>query len=109
MTHQLGLLNFSQQIITDYGPVTVASTTKSGDDSGHTLKNDDAPAWPLTILWPADSKVGVIHGQYKRLADGTIEAVYNDVFELRNCLRFGCLAKGLDLDEILLNHKSKKG
>lgn len=113
---QLDLLGFSQTILTDYGPVTVASTAKNSDTSGpiatnddvagQIAKNSDAPAaWPVTIRWPADSKIGVIHGQWQRLPTGEIEATYQDAFELRNCLRFLAWSKGLDFEKIYSNHR----
>lgn len=103
---QLDLLGFSQTVLTDYGPVTLASTATNSDSAGQIAKNSDASAaWPVVIRWPFGSQVGVIHGQFTRLASGEIEATYNDAFELRNCLRFLAWSKGLDFEQIYSIHR----
>lgn len=38
--------------------------------------------WPHTLVWPADSKVPVIGGQWERLSDGRIMATYANREEL---------------------------
>ncbi len=109
---QLNLVGFSQQIITDYGPVTVANTAINGDSAGPIATNNEAGPrrWPVTIRWASGSQVGCIHGQFTRLESGEIEACYQDAFELRNCLRFLAWSKGLDFEKIYLNYRkgSKK-
>lgn len=108
---QLGLLNFSQQtVLTDYGPVTVepATIAKSSDSSGTIAKNDDSGRlYPVTIRWAAGSQVGVIHGQWKRLESGEIEATYNDLTELRESLYFTALMRGVDFEQIIATVKSR--
>ncbi len=39
----------------------------------------------ITLRWPRNAKVPTIHGKWKRLPDGRIEAIY-DPNELRICL-----------------------
>ena len=98
---QLNLLGFSQPTLTDYGPVTVASSATNGDSACQIATNSDASAaWPVVIRWPAGSQVGCIHGQFTRLDSGEIEATYQDAFELRNCLRFLAWSKGLDFEQL---------
>lgn len=106
---QLGLLDFSQQtVLTDYGQVTVAPSAiaKSSDNAGALAKNSDSGRlYPVTIRWAAGSHVGVIHGQWKRLESGEIEAVYNTPFELRESLQFSAWQRGEDLDELIARAK----
>ncbi len=30
----------------------------------------------VTFIWPSDTRIGVVHGQWQRLPDGRIEATY---------------------------------
>lgn len=43
-------------------------------------------SWPVTITWPAGGPVAVIGGQWRRLPDGRIEAVYHSLPELRSSI-----------------------
>jgi hypothetical protein len=40
----------------------------------------------VVLVWPADATVAVISGQWQRLANGRIEAIYNDRDELAWCV-----------------------
>jgi hypothetical protein len=42
--------------------------------------------WPITLRWPANSPVGVISGQWRRLDSGEVEAVYRSYEELLWCI-----------------------
>lgn len=42
--------------------------------------------YPVVLVWPADAKIAVIHGQWHRLEDGRIEAIYNNREELTWCV-----------------------
>lgn len=44
--------------------------------------------FPLTLIWPADAKVAVPEGRWRRLASGRIEATYESRRELEVCLWF---------------------
>ena len=47
-----------------------------------------ATKWPLTMIWPPGTSAGLIHGQWRRLPSGEIEATYKDRDELSIALRF---------------------
>jgi len=42
--------------------------------------------YPVVLVWPADAKIAVINGQWRRLEDGRIEAIYHDRDELAWCI-----------------------
>ena len=42
--------------------------------------------YPLTLLWPGDTRAALPHGRWRRLPDGRIEATYNSQDELDLCL-----------------------
>lgn len=42
--------------------------------------------WPVTITWPPGAAVAVIGGQWRRLPDGRIEAIYLSLPELRTAI-----------------------
>lgn len=50
------------------------------------------------ILWPAEARVAVIGGQWRRLPDGRIEAVYTDKSELALCLTLSQWIKEWDAE-----------
>jgi len=41
--------------------------------------------YPVVLMWPADARIAVINGQWRRLEDGRIEAIYHDRDELAWC------------------------
>jgi hypothetical protein len=38
--------------------------------------------WPVKIIWPAEAKIAVVGGQWRRLKSGQIEATYHTLQEL---------------------------
>ena len=42
--------------------------------------------YPVVLVWPADAKIAVINGQWHRLEDGRIEAIYNNRDVLAWCI-----------------------
>jgi hypothetical protein len=56
-----------------------------------------ADPYPLTLRFPADAKIATIEGQWQRLPDGTIEAM----FDTREELAWALVAVGCDGPEVL--------
>lgn len=52
--------------------------------------------WPKYIIWPADSAAATIAGNWQRLTDGSIRAIYQDADELRACLELMQILKGME-------------
>lgn len=67
----MNLLGFVQQPINDPAPEPEAAP---------------APAFPITITWPAGAPIAAIGGQWRRLEDGRIETVFYTKEELEICI-----------------------
>jgi hypothetical protein len=52
---------------------------------GDNISTAAQPFKSITLRWPAHSRMPAVHGKWKRLADGRIQAVY-DPDELALCL-----------------------
>jgi hypothetical protein len=49
-------------------------------------KAQDCPGYPLVLAFPAEARMALIHGQWRRLADGRMRATFNSHAELLLCL-----------------------
>ena len=53
----------------------------------------------VTIHWPAEAPIAVIGGQWRRLENGWIEAIYYDKEELEICIRLSQWLKEWEEEE----------
>ncbi len=67
-------------------PPTVLEASAASPAPAEDAANPSGVQYPVALVWPADAKVAVINGQWRRLEDGSIEAVYNDRDELAWCI-----------------------
>jgi hypothetical protein len=55
-----------------------------------------APTWPITITWPADTPVAAVGNRWERLPDGSVQATYHDIDELRWCIELMQIAREVE-------------
>jgi hypothetical protein len=71
-------------IVPETAAPTILESQPSAPAEG--AANTGSVQYPVVLVWPADATVAVISGQWQRLANGRIEAIYNDRDELAWCV-----------------------
>jgi hypothetical protein len=73
-------------ILPEAAPPTAAEASPGTPAPAEDAATSSSVQYPVALVWPADAKVAVISGQWRRLEDDRIEATYNDRDELAWCI-----------------------